>query len=98
MVPRRTHTDPLFYNFRIPKFFDQIICNYVTFLFNTRSNNKIIIPQTNTNFFGTYSIKYQCINEWNHFSNIFKVHNLQLLSFSSVKKLVTNHILNSYNH
>ena len=24
MVPRRTHTDPIFYNFRILKFFDQI--------------------------------------------------------------------------
>ena len=47
----------------------------------TRSNNKIIIPQINTNCFGTYSIK------WNHFSNI-----LQLLFFSSIKKLVTSHI------
>ena len=46
--------------------------------YNTRSINQIIIPQTNTIFFfGTYSIKYQCINIWNLFSNIFQDQNLQ---------------------
>ena len=63
---------------------------------NTRSNNQIIIPQINTNFFGTYSIKYQCINTWNHFSNIFTSKNLQGLSSLSLKLLIKNHLLNSY--
>ena len=118
-VPRRTHTDPLFYSFRILKFSDQIQCHNVLFLLkvlnnkvpesvcetfslmlhshDTRSNNQIIIPQINTTCFGTYSIKYQCIKAWNHFSNIFTPKNLQLLSSSSVKLLITNHMLNSYN-
>ena len=64
---------------------------------NTRNKNLIITPLTNTNFFGTYSIKHQCITIWNHFSNIFANQNLELLPFSSVKKLITNYFLNSYN-
>ena len=59
-------------------------------------NGIIIIPQTNTVFFGIYSIKFQCIDAWNYFSNIFAPRNLQLLSASSVKLLITNHLLNSY--
>ena len=55
---------------------------------NTRNKNQIIIPLTNTNF-GTYSIKYQCINIWNRFSIIFASQNLELIPFSSVKKLIT---------
>ena len=63
---------------------------------NTRNKNLIIAPLINTNFFGTYSIKHQCISAWNHFSNIFANQNLELLPFSSVKKLITNYFLNSY--
>ena len=117
-VPRRTHTDPLFYSLGILKFFDQIQCRNVLFLHkllnnrvpesvgetfslmlhshSTRSKNRIIIPQINTVFFGIYSIKFQCIDAWNYFSNIFAPRNLQLLSASSVKLLITNHLLNSY--
>ena len=72
----RTHTDRLFYSFGILKhnviFPDKILNNKVpesvcdTFSLmlhshNTRSNNQIIIPQINTNLFGTYSITYQTI-------------------------------------
>ena len=90
MVPRRTHTDPLFYNLKILKNFDQVQCHNVLFLHkilnnkipnsvcetfslmlhshNTRANNQIIIPQTNTIFFGTFSIKYQCMESFfSHF-------------------------------
>ena len=63
---------------------------------NTRSNNQFIIPQTNTHFFGTYSIKYQCISIWNYFSNIFKDKELNLLSYSKVKQLVTEHFFSLY--
>ena len=31
-------------------------------LYNTRFNNQFIIPQINRTRFGTYSIKYHCIN------------------------------------
>ena len=54
---------------------------------NTRSNNQIIIPQIITKIFGTYSIKYQCINTWNHFSNIFTSKNLHTRTFFFVVKI-----------
>ena len=55
---------------------------------NTRSNNQIIIPQTNTYIFGNYSIRYQCISIiWNHFSNIVPDQNLNSLSLSNIKNL-----------
>ena len=38
-VPRHTHTDPLFYSFRILKFSDQIQCHNVLFLHKTLNNN-----------------------------------------------------------
>ena len=101
-VSRRTHSNPLFYNLKILKMFDQIQCHNVLLLYkifnnkspqsvcdtfalmlhshNTRSN-QVIIPRTNSNFFGTYSIKCQCINAWNFFSNIFKDQNLQSRSY-----------------
>ena len=75
------------------------ICNIYTLMLhshNTRTKNQIIIPQTNTKFLGTYSIKHQCISVWNHFSTIFTDQNLELLSFSSVKRLVNNYFINSY--
>ena len=58
---------------------------------NTRSNNQIIIPQTNTYIFGNYSIRYQCISIWNHFSNIVPDQNLNSLSLSNIKKLINRH-------
>ena len=40
IVPRRTHTDSLFYNFKILKKFDQIQCHNVLFLHKIL-NNKV---------------------------------------------------------
>ena len=93
-VPRCIHADPLFYNFRILfdqiNVLFYILKNKVpesgfeTFTLmlhshNTRSNSQIIFLQINTSFWGIYSIKYQCIDAWNHCSNIFTPKNYFLL-------------------
>ena len=51
---------------------------------NTISNNQIIILQINTYIFGNYSIRYQCISIWNHFSNIVPDQNLNSLSLYQI--------------
>ena len=63
---------------------------------NTRNKNYIIfvIPQVNTQLFGTYSIKFQCIRSWHFFSNQFLASNLNQLT--DIKILVTKYYLNSY--
>ena len=50
---------------------------------NTRNKNYItfVIPQVNTQQFGTYSIKFQCIKSWHFFSKQFSASNLSELLF-----------------
>ena len=65
---------------------------------NTRNKNYItfVIPQVNTQQFGTYSIKFQCIKSWHFFSKQFSASNLSELTLSKIKILVTKYYLHSY--
>ena len=63
---------------------------------NTRTNNPLVVPYSNTDSYGTYSIRNQCITAWNVYSEIFADKDLESLSNSVVKGLITTHFLNSY--
>ena len=52
---------------------------------NTRINNPLVVPYSNTDSYGTYSIMNQCITAWNVYSEIFADKDLESLSNSVVK-------------
>ena len=77
----------------------QSICESFTLMshsHNTQINNPLIVPYSNTDSYGTYSIRNQCITAWNVYSEIFADKDLESLSNSVVKGLITTHFLNSY--
>ena len=77
----------------------QSICQSFTLMshsHNTRINNPLIVPYSNTDSYGAYSIRNQCITAWNVYSEIFADKDLESLSNSVVKGLITTHFLNSY--
>ena len=65
---------------------------------NTRNKNHMtfIIPHVNTQYFGTYSIKFQCISSWHFFSKQFTTKKLNELPLSKIKTLITKYYINSY--
>ena len=119
---RQSHSDPLFHNHGILKFFDMVQSQNILFMHkllnnnvpsdlhntfallpsdsshNTRNKNYITftMPHINTQYFGTYSIKLQCIYTWHYFSKEFSSKNLSERSFSIIKKLIKKYYLDSY--
>ena len=64
----------------------------------TRSSKtaKLFIPQVNSVRYGRQSIKYSCINTWNHFTKIFSNTDFMKILRNDLKILITNNFLESY--
>ena len=70
----------------------------IEFSHDTRNKNYLTftVPHINTQQFGTYSIKYQCISSWHFFSKQFTTNNLNKSPLSKIKTRVNKFYLNSY--
>ena len=83
----------------LPKTFN----NHFTFLKNRHNHNTraaesniINVPLVNTHKYGTLSIKYQCIQDWNNLKRMFPKINLTNQSYSKTKSLILEKLFSHY--
>ena len=73
-------------NNKVPEYVCEIFVLMLHFHI-TRSNNQIIVPQTITICFGTYSTKYQCINALDIFFYLMWTPKITIIFFFVCEKL-----------
>ena len=86
-------------NNKLPKSFNSYFMTTAELYPNvTRSSKtaKLFIPQVNSVRYGRQSIKYSCINTWNHFTKIFSNTDFMKILRNDLKILITNNFLESY--
>ena len=66
--------------------------------YSTRSASKNIldIPYSQTYTYGTKSVMYSCIKDWNNFKRCFLKLFQDQLTYPRIKSLTANHLLNQY--
>ena len=66
--------------------------------YNTRAVTAglLVIPAMITHHYGTQSIKYNCITDWNNFKRLFPQHIAENLTIHKIKTLFRNHIFQFY--
>ena len=66
--------------------------------YSTRSANKNIldIPYPQTYTYGTKSVMYNCIKDWNNFKRSFPKLFQGWLTYPRIKSVLTDHLLNQY--
>ena len=66
--------------------------------YQTKSKTKglLDIPILNTHIYGTQSVKYNCIKDWNNFRNNFPNLLPHQYTYTLVKKQVKNFLISKY--
>ena len=66
--------------------------------YNTRASTKKILdtPSFKTEMYGTQSVKYHCIIDWNQFKRTFTELPETDYTYSKIKSILTNHYLDKY--
>ena len=79
------------------------VCNTFNFTkpihnLNTRGSSIGLLTQANVNtiHFGIWSLKFQCVKNWNFFQNHFKSIDLASVSPQKLKTLLYEYLINSY--
>ena len=67
-----------------------------TYLTKSKANGLLDIPFVNTQIYGTQSIKYNCIKDWNNFRNNFSHIPLHKCTYTQFKRQVEDYLIGKY--
>ena len=67
--------------------------NYLT---KSKVERLLDIPFVNTQIYGTQSVKYNCITDWNNFRNNFPHIPLHKCTYTVVKRQVKDYLIGKY--
>ena len=63
-----------------------------TYLTKSKAKGDLDIPSINTQIYGTQSVKYNCIKDWNNFRNNFS----HICTYTLVKRKVKDYLIGKY--
>ena len=64
-----------------------------TYLTKSKAKGLLDIPFVNTQIYGTQSVKYNCIKDWNNFRNNFPHIPLHKCTYTLVKRQVKDYLI-----
>ena len=67
-----------------------------TYLIKSKTKGLLDILFVNTQIFGTQSVKYNCIKNWNNFRNNFSLIPLDKCTYTLVKRQVKDYLTGKY--
>ena len=67
-----------------------------TYLTKSKAKGLLDIPLVNTQIYGTQSVKYNCIKDWNNFRNNFSHIPLHKCTYTLVKRQVKDYLIGKY--
>ena len=67
-----------------------------TYVTKSKAKGLLDIPFVNTQIYGTQSVKYNCIKDWNNFRNNFSLISLHKYTCTPVKRQVKGYLIGKY--